>query len=1524
MSSKKKIADPSDAALLAIEEALGMGESTSKTGASEKTVLVLDPPAGASGALPKVEAFDALGTGSAPSPRNDGLTASRETPKALEAEMPFKRTPPRAPASTKPENDAADLTPRMEALDEAQAIPQSPRRNSVVPANDDRRSSVADLLEPLRRPASMMPHVFAVLLSMLWIAGAWLVLARPDGLLLAADSTLRPNNEGQLILIGMGVVLPVLFFFILAALQRRAREMRTTSRVMAEIAARLAEPEVSGSETVFTLGQAVRREVSSIGDGIERAVSRASELESLVHGEVSALERSYADNEYKMRALVTELSSEREAIMATAERIRLSIDAAHQGFSSDISKASSNIGTAIEEAGSRVTFLIGGKQDELVSTLDRTATHTSELISLRTNELAERLASVNQTTAATIQDQATRATQEIEAAGLRTSEALQSASQSLVSEWQMATTHSGEQITLASETSARLIRDAAEGSSSNFRTVSEEATMAFRQSAESATIQLQDTATETSKTIAQSAESATNQLQETARDTGRTIAQSAEAASTAFQQVGTSLKSEIEETAGIVTSAFNENGRSIIDTIGTRAIELGETMRDASTNFITTISERGEHIATQLEERGTTVAQNILARGEDLSGKITLSATAIENTLGENTRIIEARLDAGTGRLADLLGAHADGMSRALSEVSERIDETVSGNLGKLGQQIEQANIDIESTLRVQTGQLEQSLIDRGVAMAELISVRIEQANEAFSIAGESLGGLITTRTGEATTGLKAEIDSLGLALAQQASAATERLAGAGRDVVQAMNVHGTKVNEALASNAIKLSESVNAHSLDLSDKMAQFEKTFSSETSRIEQSIMLQSDAVTERLSARSGDIANTLDRLVSRIEEGIDDRAKGLGDALALRTLEFSRIVGDTGGTLLGDLDSRVAMFSAKVVDPLDAHIAALQNKTDQAANQIGARIDQSADAILVRASEVERALTSLSRDVGSELMTRAEQINSGLSGKIEEISSLFDNKGTSFVANFDTRGRELVAGLETATQALTTRVTASLEELNTAIISGSETSLSGLVEANDKLRTEVANLLGRLGDANRLLNGIVGTATESLTEVEGRMSERVQGLEATLAAILSAANEGSDALAQKVEAIRSASGDVLLHSQGITQELGVRTGALQSLAQDLGSTQQNVNRLLGERQEAFEALNATLGGRIEDMDSMLRSFTALVDEHLTEAQTKARDASALVHESAQSSAEAIGMQFDRVRLETGKERERTAAALRSAYDQANGEMSTLFQRTMEGFASTATQLRQASQDIMRELEATRAAVQLGGLEIPREARDAAANLKRVVSDQMRALNELGEIVSRSNPALDVAEPRREARLPEPEAPRAAPVLRPALRSTTTPPSAMRPGGSWLSGLLERASDEPEAPLASRATRQPDPSSASRIESLDSLSVDIARMIDHEAAVELWDRYRKGERNVFTRRLYTLQGAEAYDDIRRRYRRDTEFRKTVDAYTDQFERLLTEVAGDDRDSLVARTYLTSDTGKVYTMLAHASGRFD
>ena len=59
-------------------------------------------------------------------------------------------------------------------------------------------------------------------------------------------------------------------------------------------------------------------------------------------------------------------------------------------------------------------------------------------------------------------------------------------------------------------------------------------------------------------------------------------------------------------------------------------------------------------------------------------------------------------------------------------------------------------------------------------------------------------------------------------------------------------------------------------------------------------------------------------------------------------------------------------------------------------------------------------------------------------------------------------------------------------------------------------------------------------------------------------------------------------------------------------------------------------------------------------------------------------------------------------------------------------------------------------------------------------------------------------------------------------------------------------------------------------------------------------------------------------------RYRGDREFKQTVDRYIGEFERLLEEVSQDERGQATARSYLTSDTGKVYTMLAHAAGRLE
>ena len=95
-----------------------------------------------------------------------------------------------------------------------------------------------------------------------------------------------------------------------------------------------------------------------------------------------------------------------------------------------------------------------------------------------------------------------------------------------------------------------------------------------------------------------------------------------------------------------------------------------------------------------------------------------------------------------------------------------------------------------------------------------------------------------------------------------------------------------------------------------------------------------------------------------------------------------------------------------------------------------------------------------------------------------------------------------------------------------------------------------------------------------------------------------------------------------------------------------------------------------------------------------------------------------------------------------------------------------------------------------------------------------------------------------------------------------------------------------------------------------LESLSLDIGRLMDRNLAAEMWDRYQRGESKAFTKRLYTPAGQKAFDEVARKYRADRGFKQTVDRYITEFERLLDEVARDERGPAVLRSHLTSETG--------------
>ena len=166
---------------------------------------------------------------------------------------------------------------------------------------------------------------------------------------------------------------------------------------MTEVALRLSEPDRNAEQSVASLGQAVRRQVSFMNDAVSRALGRAGELEALVHNEVSALERSYEDNERKIRGLIAELAGEREALVTTSDRVAGSLKTLGTDIPvliDNLSNQQIRLAELIQGAGDNLSSLetaVGASAIKLETTLGERTGHLQGVLETYTDALGHAL-----------------------------------------------------------------------------------------------------------------------------------------------------------------------------------------------------------------------------------------------------------------------------------------------------------------------------------------------------------------------------------------------------------------------------------------------------------------------------------------------------------------------------------------------------------------------------------------------------------------------------------------------------------------------------------------------------------------------------------------------------------------------------------------------------------------------------------------------------------------------------------------------------------------------------------------------------------------------------------------------------------------------------------------------------------------------------------------------------------------------------------------------------------------------------
>src|SRR5580704_6569464 len=152
--------------------------------------------------------------------------------------------------------------PARPAFDEAIDIDtrdtRGPRIAEPLPfhaANDDQQS-IGRILRALQDRPARTSYLVAAMFSAAWVVGC---LALSWAYLADFNAALGPGHSPAAAMIGLGAaaLLPIIFFFGIAHMAWRSQELRLITQSMAQVAMRLAEPESVARDSIVTVGQAI-------------------------------------------------------------------------------------------------------------------------------------------------------------------------------------------------------------------------------------------------------------------------------------------------------------------------------------------------------------------------------------------------------------------------------------------------------------------------------------------------------------------------------------------------------------------------------------------------------------------------------------------------------------------------------------------------------------------------------------------------------------------------------------------------------------------------------------------------------------------------------------------------------------------------------------------------------------------------------------------------------------------------------------------------------------------------------------------------------------------------------------------------------------------------------------------------------------------------------------------------------------------------------------------------------------------
>jgi hypothetical protein len=433
----------------------------------------------------------------------------------------------------------------------------------------------------------------------------------------------------------------------------------------------------------------------------------------------------------------------------------------------------------------------------------------------------------------------------------------------------------------------------------------------------------------------------------------------------------------------------------------------------------------------------------------------------------------------------------------------------------------------------------------------------------------------------------------------------------------------------------------------------------------------------------------------------------------------------------------------------------------------------------------------------------------------------------------------------------------------------------------------------------------------------------------------------------LTSQTENLRDVSRGLLDQIHGLTQRFESQGQAILTAAKALDSSNAKIDSILEGRHQSIIALLHTVNSKAQELDGMMGNYAGIVEGALTQAEARAKQVTAALGRDTTGQARQALAQIEKLRQEAQAHTAGAVADLKGSFETVITQVGKQLEQMRGQFDNSSRSMRDTARKTATDLDALRQEMQKRMDVLPEQTARTTAAIRKALTEQFREIEALTPNLPQpaAPPPAIAADPypqqQPQQQLPQQQQfPPRTDAGRPAGEYGLPPMPRFDAIGRQVSpqdatdldqtaGLAQQLSgasgqgtrpDQAYAGAQNFAGQAPGgiaPSIASQLR-IDEL----ARAIDPRTATDVWHRMRAGERGVLGRHIYSYEGQATFEEVSTRYDRDGEFRNTVDRYIGDFERLLAEAEQSDPAGQTLQNYLASETGRVYLLLAHASGR--